>query len=97
MPTYHVLYLDVLYASSLIQGGQDPQDVSNCTSLSAQEPLVTGLFCGIRPMNIRHPMGLRRPVRIIFYTHTYAYLYVHEYTVCTYIDALYASRSLLEA
>ena len=81
----------------LIQGGQDAEDVSNCRSISAKEPLITGLFCGTRPVQIRHPRGLRHPVRIVLYTHTYTYLYVHEYIECTYVDALYASRSLLEA
>ena len=33
-----------------------------CRSLSAKQPLITGLFCGKRPIKIRHPMGLGHPV-----------------------------------
>ena len=33
-----------------------------CSSLSAKEPLITGLFCGKWPIKIRHPMNLRHPV-----------------------------------
>jgi len=43
------------------QGGEDPQDALSCRSFSAKEPLIIGLFCGKRPLQRRHPMGLRHP------------------------------------
>ena len=30
----------------IVQGGEDAEDALNCRSLSAKEPLITGLFCG---------------------------------------------------
>jgi len=35
------------------------------TNYSAKEPLIIGLFCGEWPIHIRHPMGVRRPVRAL--------------------------------
>ena len=34
----------------------------SCTSLSAKEPLILGLFCGKWPIKIRHPVTLRHTV-----------------------------------
>ena len=45
-----------------LQGGEDPQDALSCRSFFAKEPLIIGLFCGKRPVKIRHSMGLRHPV-----------------------------------
>jgi len=36
--------------------------VLSCRSFFAKEPLITGLFCGKRPVSIRHPMCFRRPL-----------------------------------
>ena len=33
-------------------------------SLSAKEPIITGLFCGKRPIKLRHPMPLCHPVYV---------------------------------
>jgi len=46
----------------LVKGGEDPEDALKCRSFSAKKPQIIGLFCGKRPMRIRHPMGLRHPV-----------------------------------
>jgi len=46
----------------ILQGGKDPQDALSCRSFFAKEPLITGLFCGKRPVKIRHAMGLHHPV-----------------------------------
>jgi len=46
----------------MIQDGEDAQDALSCRSLSTKEPLIVGLFCGKRPMKIRHLMHLRHPV-----------------------------------
>jgi len=43
-------------------GGESAQDPFICRSLSAKEPLITGLFCVKWPTKIRHPMHLRHPV-----------------------------------
>ena len=59
MWTSHVTHVN---ESCRIQGGEDPQDVLNCRSFSAKEPLIIGLFCGNLHIKIRHPMGLRHPV-----------------------------------
>jgi len=32
--------------SSVLQGGEDPQDALSRGSFSAKEPLIIGLFCG---------------------------------------------------
>jgi len=40
----------------------DTQYALNCTSFSAKEPLIIGLFCGKWSMKIRHPMALHHPV-----------------------------------
>jgi len=40
--------------------GKDPEDALSCTSFSAKEPLIMGLFCGKWPIKIAHPMGLPR-------------------------------------
>jgi len=39
---------------------------SSCRSLSAQEPLIIGLFRRKWPIKIRHPMDLRHPVHLHF-------------------------------
>jgi len=39
-----------------------PNRPASCRSLSAKEPLIFGLFCGKKPINIRHSMTLRHPV-----------------------------------
>jgi len=36
------------------------QEAFSCGSLSAKEPLIIGLFCGKRPIKIRHPRCLRQ-------------------------------------
>jgi len=46
----------------LIQGGKDAHHAVSCRSLSANEPLIIGLFHGKYPVKIRHPMHLRHPV-----------------------------------
>ena len=35
--------------------GEDTQDALNCRSVSANEPLIIGLFCGKCPTKIKHP------------------------------------------
>jgi len=45
-----------------VMGGGDSQDALSCRSFSAKEPPIIGLFCGKRPVMIRHPMGLCHPV-----------------------------------
>ena len=50
------MYVNVV--RTWIPVGEDAWDASNCKSLSAKEPLIVGLFCGKRPMKMRHPMGL---------------------------------------
>jgi len=47
---------------SPLQGGEDAQDALCCRSLSAKEPRIIGLFCGKRPVKIRHPVHLRHAV-----------------------------------
>jgi len=47
----------------MIQGGEDLQDTWGCRSIFAKEPPIIWLFCGKWPLKIRHPMGLRHPVR----------------------------------
>jgi len=49
------------YVSSCVQGGEDSQDVLNCRLFSANEPLITGLFCRKWPIK-SHSMRLRHPV-----------------------------------
>jgi len=39
------------------------KDVSNCRSLSAEEPLFIGLFCGRWPQKIRHPIYILAKLR----------------------------------
>jgi len=53
------------HAIQVIQGGEDPYGALRCRSFIAKEPQIIGLFCGKRPVKIRHPMGLRHPVRSI--------------------------------
>jgi len=48
--------------ASPLQGGEDPQDALSRGSLSANKPLITGLFCRKLPIQIRHPMSLCHPV-----------------------------------
>jgi len=47
---------------ALLQGGENAQNALNCRSLSAKEPLITGLFCGKRPIQIRHSVHPHNPV-----------------------------------
>jgi len=47
---------------SYAQGGEGASNALSCRSLFAKEPLILGLFCGKRPPEIRHPVGLRHPV-----------------------------------
>ena len=49
----------------LTQCGEDAQDALSCRSLFSKESLIIGLFCGKRPVKIRHPMSLRHPVRLV--------------------------------
>jgi len=54
---------EILYPRILgIQGGKDAWDALSCTSLSAQEPRITGLSCRKRPVKIRHPVHYGHPV-----------------------------------
>jgi len=53
------------HAIQVIQGGEDPYGALRCRSFIAKEPQIIGLFCGKRSVKIRHPMGLRHPVRSI--------------------------------
>ena len=61
---------------SRIQGGEDAEDALSRRSLSAKEPLIVGLFCGISSLNMRHPMRLRHPVLHTF-LYIYKYIYIH--------------------
>jgi len=45
-------------------GWQTSIEFLNCRFLSAKEPLITGLFCGKRPMNKRHLMHLLHSVEV---------------------------------
>jgi len=45
-----------------LHGGKDAYDALGCRSLSANQPLITGLFCGKRYIKIRHPMRGCHPV-----------------------------------
>jgi len=38
---------------AMVQGGEDAQDAVTCRSLSAKGPIITGLFCGKRPIKIK--------------------------------------------
>jgi len=46
------------------ESGEDAEEASSCRSLSSKEPLIVGLFCGKRPTQMRHFMGLRHPVAL---------------------------------
>ena len=59
--------------SIFLQGGEDASDALSCRSLSAKEPLNTGLFRGSWPLKIRHAMHLRHPVHM-FPTYIFEYL-----------------------
>jgi len=41
-----------------IQGGKHAYDAVICRFLSGKEPIITRLFCGQRPMKIKHHMPL---------------------------------------
>jgi len=60
------------------QGGEDPKDALSCRSFLTREPLIIGLFCGKWPIQMRHPMGLRHPVRLAL---SYVWHNLHSY-VC---------------
>ena len=60
----------------ILQGGEDPQGAFSCRSFFANEPQITGLFCGKWPVQIRHPMGLRYPV------HDLEHMIYIEHTIC---------------
>ena len=50
----------------------------SCWSLSAKEPLITGLFCGRWPIKIRHPMVLCYPAVSRLMCPTTSIMYVHS-------------------
>ena len=53
---------------------------------SAKEPLIIGLFCGKRPMKIKHPMILHNPVTLIITIHmwdmTHSYVFTWLIHMC---------------
>ena len=59
--THVYVYMDAHFMLRM-QGGEDAKDASTCRSLSANEPIITGLFCGKRPIQIRHRMPFCHPV-----------------------------------
>jgi len=72
-----------------VQGGEDPYAALSCRSFSAKEPIIVGLFCGKRPIKVRHPMTLRHPVWDIYtrhvgakmwHTHTHLHTLTHTHT-----------------
>jgi len=70
-------------------GWQRPTVCLKLQVISAKEPLRTGLFCGKWPINLKHPLGFRRPVSTQFlpycvfhihictHTHTYSHTCIH--------------------
>jgi len=48
----------------LLQGDEEACTALSCRSCSAKEPQIIGLFCGKRPIKIRHPLPFRHPVCI---------------------------------
>ena len=47
---------------TLLQVCEDQYHALSCRSVSAKEPLIIELFCGTRPIAIRHPMTLCHPL-----------------------------------
>ena len=56
-------------------------------SFFAKEPLITGLFCGKSPIQVRHPITLHHPVVYIYMFSIYicfciVYIYMFTYIQC---------------
>jgi len=60
-------YLSYIMAVLTDTGWRRPIACLKLQVIFAKEPLIIGLFCGIWPMKIRHPMGLRHPVLWLFW------------------------------
>jgi len=73
----------------ILQLGKDAEDATSCRNPSAKEPLITGLFCGKRPIKIKPPCATTFhptacPIHMRMYINICTCIYLHIYNTCIY-------------
>ena len=67
--------------------GEDTKNALSCRSFFAEEPPITGLFCGKWPAEIRHPVSLRHSVPVM--SHKCTSHVTHIYIYMSYVTHIY--------